>query len=175
MILSIPKVSVKLLWVVLTHKKLFTVTRGPRLRSRAQGGHPRVIQTKCFPIGKVSSNSAKPHFWVTCLEVDGVSYLEKGCCNQMPEGGECCPLSSYSLLTPFQHKPSVSMFDIIWCSTGLSEEWLGNLGAYVDSPANGFSGLTLPQFIWWFWLEFGTTGVFSINMALCTISRYTVF
>jgi hypothetical protein len=61
-ILSIPKASVKFLWVVSTHKKLFTATQGPRLWSRAQGGHLKVIWTKWFPIRKVASNSAKLYF-----------------------------------------------------------------------------------------------------------------
>jgi hypothetical protein len=37
-------------------------TQGSRLWSRAQGGRPRVIQTKWFLIRNVSSNSAKLYF-----------------------------------------------------------------------------------------------------------------
>jgi hypothetical protein len=71
MILSIPKASVKFLRVVPTHIKLFMATRGSRLQSRAQGGCPRVIQTKQFLIRKISSNSAKLH-----LSSDSVTSLK---------------------------------------------------------------------------------------------------
>ena len=64
-VLSIPKALVKFLWVVPTHRKSFTATWGPWLRSRVQGGRPKMIQTKQFLIRKVNSNSAKLHVQVT--------------------------------------------------------------------------------------------------------------
>ena len=40
---SVPKASDKFLRVIRTHKKVFTATRGLRLRPRGRGGHPKVI------------------------------------------------------------------------------------------------------------------------------------
>ena len=52
------------MWVVLTHKKLFTATRDLRDRSRSCGGHTKSSWTQLFPIRKVCSSSAKPPFQV---------------------------------------------------------------------------------------------------------------